>query len=178
MGNLVAYKDKEAESKQKQIYYRENREVMLASRRAYKAENREGIKKAQHIWYEENKERCKARTKQYYEQNKDRAKLWRRNRRHRIKIEALTYYGKGTLACVTCGENRLPCLTLDHINGGGRKHREAWNNQSIYDIVKKEGLPHQYQTLCMNCQFIKKFEENETRWKAKTMGKREDLVVI
>jgi len=52
--------------------------------------------------------------------------------RVQIKTEVLTHYGKGYLACVICGESRLACLSIDHINGGGR-----------------------YQTLCMNCQFLK-----------------------
>ena len=42
-----------------------------------------------------------------------------------IKIETLTRYGDGRLACVMCGESRLACLSLDHIDGSGRLHRKG-----------------------------------------------------
>jgi len=64
------------------------------------------------------------------------------------KEAVLTHYGNGKLACVRCGEARLPCLTIS----GNNKRR----GQGLYMWLKKYKYPEGYQTLCMNCQFIKK----------------------
>jgi hypothetical protein len=81
--------------------------------------------------------------------------------RQKTKIEVLTHYGNGKLECIQCGENRLPCLTIDHINGNGNKHRKELPEsvrRDFYRYLKIWGFPPEYQTLCMNCQFIKKYE--------------------
>ena len=76
--------------------------------------------------------------------------------------EILTHYGGGKLACVVCGEGRLACLSIDHINGGGTKHRKQMGGGSaFYCWLKKQNYPKGYQTLCMNCQFVKRFERRE-----------------
>lgn len=74
-----------------------------------------------------------------------------------IKVEVLTHYGKGRLACRMCGESRLACLSIDHINGRGISHRKSLNRYGyrFYIWLKRQGFPKGYQTLCMNCQFVK-----------------------
>jgi len=74
-----------------------------------------------------------------------------------IKIETLTHYGDDRLACVMCGESRLACLSLDHIDGSGRSHKKGLNRYGyrFYILLKRQGFPKGYQTLCMNCQFVK-----------------------
>ena len=85
--------------------------------------------------------------------------------RARLKAEVLTHYGNGKLACVKCGyDNNLAALSLDHINGNGADHRRiigTGGGRPFYVWLKINGYPEGYQTLCMNCQFIKKFEERE-----------------
>ncbi len=74
-----------------------------------------------------------------------------------IKVETLAHYGKARLACVMCGESRLACLSIDHIDGNGSQHRKLWNRYGyrFYIRLKRDGFPKGYQTLCMNCQFVK-----------------------
>ena len=74
-----------------------------------------------------------------------------------IKTEVLTHYGKGRLTCTMCGESRLVCLSIDHIDGGGISHRKELNayGYRFYKKLKKANFPKGYQTLCMNCQFVK-----------------------
>jgi len=82
----------------------------------------------------------------------------------RLKEEVLTHYGKGVLACVSCGEKQLPCLSIDHIDGGGRIQRHLTGVGSgviLYQWLKKNGYPLGYQTLCMNCQYLKRALNNE-----------------
>ena len=58
------------------------------------------------------------------------------------------------------------CLQIDHVNGGGsgkrtRKHRGT--DESYYLNILKEikAGSKDYQLLCANCNWIKKFENNE-----------------
>ena len=76
------------------------------------------------------------------------------------KVDVLTYYGNGKLACVQCGESRPACLSIDHINGGGNQHKKSISG-SMYPWLQREGYPEGYQTLCMNCQWVKRFERGE-----------------
>ena len=80
----------------------------------------------------------------------------------RLKAEVLSYYGNGKLACIRCGEARLPCLSIDHINGGGvAQGKIVGLGHHLYRWLKKQNYPEGYQTLCMNCQALKKHENKE-----------------
>ena len=93
----------------------------------------------------------------YQEKGKPREAKWRVE----LKTEVLTHYGKGRLACVICGESRLACLSIDHIDGGGISHRKELNayGYRFYNRLKRDHYPEGYQTLCMNCQFIKAVDD-------------------
>jgi len=68
-----------------------------------------------------NKEATKAYMKKWYQ---EKGKAREAIARIQVKTEVLTHYGNGQLACVICKESRLTCLSLDHIDGGGRFHRK------------------------------------------------------
>ena len=53
--------------------------------------------------------------------------------------------------CVCCGETIIEFLTIDHINGGGTKHRKEVVGGRLYDWLIKNNFPEGYQILCMNC---------------------------
>ena len=88
------------------------------------------------------------------------------------KLEVLGHYGKdGKPVCTVCGESRVLCLTIDHINGGGMKHRKLVTGGSggsrFYYWLKRQGYPEGYQTLCMNDNFLKlMLYENNSRHKS------------
>ena len=77
------------------------------------------------------------------------------DRRQLVRIVALTWYGNGKLACIWCGYDQLPALSLDHVNDTGYKETRGsgWN---LYKKLITEGFPFGYQTLCMNCQYLKR----------------------
>ena len=116
-------------------------------------------------YYEKNKDRLlegkRKWWKEWYSKNKDELLPVLNRKKWAIKREVLTHYGNGKLACVKCGFEDLRALTIDHINGGGRKERmEAGNGLdrggvSFYRWLRKKHYPPEYQTLCMNCQLIK-----------------------
>ncbi len=80
----------------------------------------------------------------------------------KAKVEALMHYGKDKLECVKCGEKRIECLTLDHINNDGKKHRDFLGNKAknLYKLLRQQGYPEDYalQILCRNCQAVKQAE--------------------
>ncbi len=83
-------------------------------------------------------------------------KKWKRG----LKEEILTHYGGGKCACVECGFDVIVALTIDHIENNGAEHRRTLKEAGTaftYTWLKREGFPEGFQTLCMNCQWIKKF---------------------
>ena len=67
--------------------------------------------------------------------------------------KVLTHYGNGKLACVRCGFDDIRALSIDHIDGGGSRHRKSLH-KDFYAWLIENDYPLGYQTFCMNCQFI------------------------
>jgi hypothetical protein len=72
--------------------------------------------------------------------------------RRRVRLLVFAAYG-GKCAC--CGEGTYEFLTIDHVNGGGRRHREeiGGSGSSIYSWLRKNNFPAGFRVLCMNCNF-------------------------
>jgi hypothetical protein len=72
----------------------------------------------------------------------------------RHRQEAINRYGG---ACKHCQENRLLLLTIDHINGGGNRHRQTMGEggNRIYVWLRKHTYPNGFQVLCYNCNAAK-----------------------
>ena len=86
------------------------------------------------------------------------------------KIRVLTHYSGGKCACVLCGFDNLKALSIDHINGGGLKHRRELgidSGSNFYVWLEKENLPEGFRTLCMNCQYIEHNKRMEEKYVAK-----------
>ena len=67
------------------------------------------------------------------------------------KLEVIAGYGG---ACVCCGEANPEFLVIDHINGGGRAHRESLGGKSadLYRYLRKNNWPRdEFRLLCQNC---------------------------
>jgi hypothetical protein len=79
--------------------------------------------------------------------------------RHKKRLKELVveHYSKGKKCCSWCPESRLPCLSIDHIDGGGNAHRRSIRLKAginFYNWLKREGFPSGFRVLCMNCQFM------------------------
>ncbi|OPZ40830.1 MAG: hypothetical protein BWY99_00335 [Synergistetes bacterium ADurb.BinA166] len=70
----------------------------------------------------------------------------------RPKTDVLTHYSVGTdPECAECGESDIRVLTIDHIDGGGTKHRATLGSgTSFYLAIRKLGYPIGLQVLCFN----------------------------
>ncbi len=65
--------------------------------------------------------------------------------------------------CVKCGFADGRALQIDHINGGGKKERLNMSCVKYYKMVVESVLNKEgkYQLLCANCNWIKRYENNE-----------------
>jgi len=92
------------------------------------------------------KPKLEARCKQCKrEQNLERYK--------RDRLEAFIHYSDGDVKCACCSERNVEFLSIDHIDGGGTKHRKEylgrWSSIALW--LKHNNYPEGFRVLCMNC---------------------------
>jgi len=80
-------------------------------------------------------------------------------RRKNIRTEVLFHYGGNPPKCNCCGESIIEFLCIDHVDGGGNKHRKQISliGSNFYFWLKRNGFPKGYQVLCHNCNMAKGF---------------------
>jgi len=102
---------------------------------------------------------CKKCMKKYYHDRwrdvsaPDRERSRKRYREwfYGIKKEIFDHYGR---ICVCCGEDNWEFLTIDHINGGGTKHRKTLGGgTAFFKWLRDNNFPPEYRVLCINCNF-------------------------
>ena len=76
----------------------------------------------------------------------------RRTAYARLRDEAIAAYGGYVCAC--CGDRTPEFMQIDHVEGGGTRHRKEIGPQ-MYQWLKRKGFPAGYQVLCANCNFAK-----------------------
>lgn len=166
--------NKEKLKEKRKEYYLNNKKKILGWQKKYRKNNPEKIKKCRQEYYQKNKEKAKryrienwgtiqARMKIYRQENKEKLREKDRKCHQRLKIEVLTHYGQGRLRCVQCGfDEDFHALSLDHVDGGGEKDRRKFGTGvSFFYYLRRNNYPDGFQTLCMNCQFIKAHENDE-----------------
>lgn len=105
---------------------------------------------------EKNKLMCENYRKKYPEKIKHQGKTYRET----LKLDVFNHYkSRNYISCACCDEDHLEFLTIDHINGGGRKHRKQISKDlsgwQFYLWLKRNNYPSGFQILCMNCNFAK-----------------------
>ncbi len=66
-----------------------------------------------------------------------------------FKISVLQAYGN---CCACCGTDDTDVLSIDHVDGGGTKHRRKIGfGNAIYKWLRKNKFPSGYRVLCLNC---------------------------
>ena len=101
-------------------------------------------------YYKQNKQRVLEINDQYRRDNWESVKTYRRDRLREIRLEVLRAYGGDNPKCDCCGESIIEFLSIDHIDGGGRQHRQQIK-KSIYIWLKQNDFPDGYRVLCHNC---------------------------
>ena len=123
----------------------------------------------------ENKKKRVIASSKYNLANKGKVKLYRKKHREgkgkskvnsyskeyarARRLKCLNFYGNNDPKCMCCGIKEKEFLALDHINGGGSKHRKALggNIDMCMWIVKNNYPKNMFQILCHNCNQAKGF---------------------
>ncbi len=103
----------------------------------------------------------------YRTKNSDRLAGLAHRSKQKLKAEVLPHYSNGTLARSKCGYSDIRALGLGHINGGGAEQRRngfgGAGGAKFHFWLKKNNYPSGLQVLCMNCNWVKREENNELR---------------
>lgn len=70
-------------------------------------------------------------------------------REHNDLID-IVFAAYGGPICNCCKETTRLFLTIDHIDGGGNKHRRE-TGKHFYNWLRRNNFPSGYQILCSNC---------------------------
>lgn len=102
-----------------------------------------------------DQEQRAAYLREWRKKNPEASRAIHKRWRDKIRFEVLVAYGGDPPTCACCGEDRLPFLTLDHMNGGGNEDRRARGHRgsgpAFYTDLKKKGWPEGFRVLCWNC---------------------------
>lgn len=84
------------------------------------------------------------------------------NYRRRQRVAAITLLGG---ICKKCGFDDIRALQIDHVNGGGKKEILQKGGVVYLNLVIRSILAGEtkYQLLCANCNWIKRWENNESK---------------
>ena len=109
----------------------------------------------------EQRRKKSKREKRKYHENLEESRRRGRNRekKYRVKtrLKVLTHYGGNPPKCACCGEEHIEFLSIDHIAGGGDKHRKkiggsrSCSSLVMYRWLIKNNFPKGFRILCYNC---------------------------
>lgn len=93
---------------------------------------------------------------------KCREEMNERHKRDNLALRDDVFNAYGGYVCACCGETMRECLTIDHVNNDGGKHRRELANKgrgaggsSVYYWLKRNNYPPGFQVLCYNCNIGK-----------------------
>ena len=102
---------------------------------------------------EEYKRKRRIYSKKYAKEYPDAGRIRVKRYQRKLREQVLAHYGH---KCVCCGEDTYEFLAIDHIDGGGNKHRkEVGYGATFYLWVIKNNFPKGLQVLCHNCNLAK-----------------------
>lgn len=75
------------------------------------------------------------------------------------KMKVYAHYSDNKFECKCCGEKEMVFLSIDHIDGGGTKHRKeqkiSGGGYTLCRWIIRNGYPSGFQILCHNCNQAK-----------------------
>ena len=120
----------------------------------WREKNRELLRGRNQQWVKSHPERVRKKLIKFKKRNPEKIKEWSINQKRKLRTAAFLFYGGDPPKCKCCGEKLFEFLTIDHIGGGGEKHRKGRKNSTnIYQWLKTNKYPQGFQVLCMNCNW-------------------------
>ena len=110
-------------------------------------------RKREKRWRDLYPEKKKEKDRLYSIANRKKINQYSRNWAFNVREKVLVEYGN---KCECCGENKKEFLCIDHINGGGFRHRKSIKGRSIYAWLRENNYPKEgFRILCHNCNSAK-----------------------
>ena len=124
----------------------------------YYLKNRERYSKQHKKWY---KEKGHIIAKKNYRKRRPKKLLYAKIKREKDRKEIIKMLGN---KCKKCGFEDWRALQIDHVYGGGVQEIKQGKRPRTLSRYKQkiERNPKNYQLLCANCNWIKRYENNET----------------
>lgn len=170
------YQQKKEEINKKSAAWKsDNKNRVTVTQLAYQRDNREKVYEINSRWRKKNKVSIAEWGRQYRAKNKEKIKRymqrWRienrarknelgRQSQQRIKDKVFHMLGD---VCCRCGFTDVRALQVDHINQAVEKRGEPKRaGKSLYAAIARGEKPiTEFQLLCANCNWIKRYENNE-----------------
>ncbi len=115
------------------------------------------------------KEKMKKHNQNHYLANREylisqaKVKTAEQEKRYRQGVRLRTFQVLGGARCQNCGFAAWRALQIDHIDAGGVKNGWVKKHTRITWIIKNPEIARQkFQVLCANCNWIKRYTNNET----------------
>jgi hypothetical protein len=131
----------------------QKREKTKEWQRKYNAEHKEHLSEKRKEWVKNNPERVAQYTRNWVERNREKKRASNNAWHLSVKKQVIEHYGG---KCECCGEGEFDFLSIDHINGGGNKHRALIYNH-IYIWLRQNNYPSGFRVLCHNCNMSRAF---------------------
>jgi hypothetical protein len=120
----------------------------------YYLKHREEILRKSKINYQLQRDFKLKQMKEYHLKNRqkhlERFRIYDKQIRKKETALVIAHYSNNENKCDCCGESDPRFLTVDHINGGGHKHRKATTKNTCRWLLKNN-FPNGFQILCFNC---------------------------
>lgn len=149
-------------------YYRKHRDKLLARRRAHYFNNLDSERERRRLQYAKNPKAAMDSHRRWVAKNPTvRKEIANKSRRiTKLKLKCSAYEKLGH-KCAHCSDDRIHVLSIDHVNGDGADHRREIGRdyRKLYNSVIEDSSGR-FQLLCMNCQWIKRHSNGETKNRA------------
>jgi hypothetical protein len=134
-------------------------EAQIRAKKKYRENNREKCREANQRWLESNREKHAETSAAWQKANPEKCREKGKRYRKNLRIEVVVALGG---KCVRCGIADWRVLQIDHVQGGGRKELETFESRAAYyRHVLKSLDTGDYQILCSNCNWVKRYEMRE-----------------
>ncbi len=161
----MAFKNSEDHRAWMKKWYIEHKDAVKLRQREYEKSHKVSINKRKRKYRQRPHiaEHLRAyNLKRYHDDAEYRKRCLRLAKEKRIqkRRELIEFMGA---VCQKCGFEDARALQIDHINGGGRnefrKNPRLVKIKVYFEHIRKNRT--NYQLLCANCNWIKRFENNE-----------------
>lgn len=120
----------------------------------YYWKHKKELSSKQKIYYREHLGEEKSRRKKWRDLHKDYISQKEKEKRLDLKFSVFAIYSDAQPKCACCGETIFEFLSLDHINGTGKKYGKKFECQTLTELlnwITKHNFPRDYRILCYNC---------------------------